>query len=205
MKLIVGLGNPGLRYQKTKHNIGFRVIDRFYDKFLSTESGGFADTKRATSICSSLIVKTNLQETPIIFAKPMTYMNNSGSAISALVHRFDIQLPDLLVIYDDVHLDVGVIRIRRSGSDGGQKGMQSIIQHLDTIDFPRLRVGIGQPTGDIVDYVLSEFSKEEEIVIEETVERTVEAIEIYLKDGIQTAMNQYNGRLIRAVSETSEE
>ncbi len=205
MKLIVGLGNPGLRYQNTKHNVGFRVIDGFYDKFLSTQSGGFTHTKRATSICNSLIMQTNLQETPIIFAKPMTYMNNSGSAVSALVRRFDIQLSDLLIVYDDVHLDIGMIRIRRNGSDGGQKGMQSIIRHLGTIDFPRLRIGIGEPTCDIVDYVLSEFTKEEETTIEQTMDRSVEAIVIYLNEGIQTAMNKYNGRLITSMADTSEE
>ena len=205
MKLIVGLGNPGLRYQNTKHNVGFRVIDEFYDKFLSTQSGDFTHTKRATSICNSLVMQTNLHETSIVFAKPMAYMNNSGSAVSALVHRFDIQLSDLLVIYDDVHLDIGMIRIRRSGSDGGQKGMQSIIHKLDTIDFPRLRIGIGEPTGDIVDYVLSEFTKEEETTIQQTMDRAVEAIEIYLKNGIQTTMNQFNGRLITAMSDSSEE
>lgn len=205
MKIIVGLGNPGLRYQNTKHNIGFRVIEKFYDKFLSTQSDSLTHTKHATSICNSLIMQTNFLETPIILAKPMTYMNNSGSAVTALVNRFDIQLSDLLVIYDDVHLDIGMIRFRRKGSNGGQKGMQSIIQRLGSFAFPRLRIGIGEPTGDIVDYVLTEFSDEEETAIEETVESAVEAVEIYLKDGIQTAMNLYNGRVLTSLSNSSKE
>lgn len=205
MKLIVGLGNPGLRYENTKHNVGFRVIDALYDKFLSTTSADLSNTKRAASICRSLIFQTDRNDLPIILAKPMTYMNNSGLAVSALISRFDIQLSDLLVIYDDVHLDVGMIRFRRKGSDGGQKGMQSIIHHLSSVDFPRLRIGIGEPIGNIVDYVLSEFTKEDENTMEHTVELTVEAIEIYLNDGIQTAMNRYNGRPIPSMPDPIEE
>lgn len=205
MKLIVGLGNPGLRYENTKHNIGFRVIDALYEKILSIASADISNTRRASSICRSLIYQTDWNDSPIILAKPMTYMNNSGLAVSALVNRFDIHLTDLLVIYDDVHLDIGMIRFRRKGSDGGQKGMQSIIQHLECLVFPRLRIGIGEPTGDIVDYVLTEFSDDEETTIEETVDRAVEAIEIYLKDGIQAAMNQYNGRTMASIPETSKE
>ena len=192
--LIVGLGNPGLRYQGTKHNIGFQVIDALYDKMQSHNNSGSSSLKRVTSICNSLVVKTELKDVPIILAKPMTYMNNSGSAVDALVNRFEIPLTELCIIYDDVHLDIGTIRIRRKGSDGGQKGMQSIINHLGTTEFPRLRIGIGEPVGDIVDYVLSEFSKAEEIEIEETVERAVEAVEIFIQEGILTAMNCFNSR-----------
>ncbi len=194
VKLIVGLGNPGLRYEHTKHNIGFRVIDALYDKILSTESTRNTAKKRVTSIYKSLVMQTKWHESDIILAKPMTYMNNSGSAVAPLVNRFEVPLTDVCIIYDDVHLDIGKIRIRRKGSDGGQKGMQSIIHHLRTTEFPRLRIGVGEPVGDLVDYVLSEFSKEEEIEIEGTIERAVEAIETYLKDGILTAMNQFNGR-----------
>ena len=195
VKLIVGLGNPGLRYEHTKHNIGFRVIDALYDKITSAESSGnVVAKKRVTSIYKSLVIQTKWHDTDIILAKPMTYMNNSGSAVAPLVNRFEVPFTDVCIIYDDVHLDIGKIRIRRKGSDGGQKGMQSIIHYLRTTEFPRLRIGIGEPVGDLVDYVLSEFSKEEEIEIEGTIERAVEAIETYLKDGILTAMNQFNGR-----------
>ena len=124
----------------------------------------------------------------------MTYMNNSGSAVAALVNRFEVPLTDLCIIYDDIHLDIGMIRIRRKGSDGGQKGMQSIIHHLRTTEFPRLRIGIGEPVGDLTDYVLSEFSKEEEIEIEETVRRAVEAVETFVQDDILTVMNRFNAR-----------
>ena len=201
MKLIVGLGNPGLRFENTKHNIGFRVIDTLYDKTISALESDSSTRKRVTSICNSLVIKTDFHDIPIILAKPMTYMNNSGSAVMALVNRFEIPLTDLLVVYDDVHLDIGVIRIRRKGSDGGQKGMQSIINRLESVEFPRLRIGIGEPVGEITDYVLSEFSQEEENTIEHVIEQAVEAIETYLKDGVQTAMNQYNRNVSNPIEE----
>lgn len=194
LKLIVGLGNPGPRYERTKHNIGFRAIDAIYTKIQSEQNTESVSAKRVTSICQSLVLQTRLHDFPIILAKPMTYMNNSGSAVAALVNRFEVPLSDLCIIYDDIHLDIGTIRIRSKGSDGGQKGMQSIIYHLDTTEFPRLRIGIGEPIGDLTDYVLSEFSKEEEIEIEHTVERAVEAVETFVQDGILTAMNKFNAR-----------
>lgn len=194
MKLIVGLGNPGQRYEHTKHNIGFRVIDAIYDKIQSVQNTENVFTKRVTSICQSLVVQVILHDSPIILAKPMTYMNNSGSAVSALINRFEIPLKDICIIYDDIHLDIGTIRIRQKGSDGGQKGMQSIIYHLGTTEFPRLRIGIGEPVGDLTDHVLSKFSEEDEIEIEDTVKRAVEAVETYVQDGILTAMNKFNGR-----------
>ena len=194
VKLIVGLGNPGQRYEHTKHNIGFRVIDAIYDKIQSAQNTENVFTKRGTSICQSLVMQTILHDSPIILAKPMTYMNNSGSAVSALINRFEIPLKDICIIYDDIHLDTGKIRIRQKGSAGGQKGMQSIIYHLGTTEFPRLRIGIGEPVGDLTDHVLSEFSIEEDIEIEDTVKRAVEAVETYVQDGILTAMNRFNGR-----------
>lgn len=196
MKLIVGLGNPGPRYERTKHNIGFRVLDALYEKTKSSrrklsERRTRSDT--TVSLCKSLVVQTAWHGTSVILAKPMTYMNNSGTAIAALVNRFEIPLTELCVVYDDVHLDMGVIRIRQKGSDGGQKGMQSIIRHLGTTAFPRLRLGIGEPVGDLVDYVLTEFSEAEEIEIGHTIERAVDAVETFVKDDILTAMNRFNG------------
>lgn len=194
VKLIVGLGNPGQRYEHTKHNIGFRVIDAIYDKIQSVQNTENVFTKRVTSICQSLVVQVILHDASIILAKPMTYMNNSGSAVSALINRFEIPLKDICIIYDDIHLDIGTIRIRQKGSDGGQKGMQSIIYHLGTTEFPRLRIGIGEPVDDLTDHVLSNFSEGDEIEIEDTVKRAVEAVETYVQDGILTAMNKFNGR-----------
>lgn len=194
MKLIVGLGNPGPRYERTKHNIGFRVIDAIYTKIQLEQNTESVSGKRVSSICQSLVTQAILHESSIILAKPMTYMNSSGSAVAALVNRFEVPLTDICIVYDDIHLDIGTIRIRQKGSAGGQKGMQSIIYHLGTTEFPRLRIGIGEPVGDLTDYVLSEFSKEEEIEIEETVKRAVEAAETFIRDGILTAMNKFNGR-----------
>ena len=153
IKLIIGLGNPGLRYQNTKHNVGFRVIDALHEKT--------QDKHTQTSVCKSLVMRTTWHDTSVIFAKPMTYMNKSGVAVAALVDRFEVPLSQLCVVYDDVHLDIGMLRMRQKGSDGGQKGMKSIIHHLGTNAFPRLRIGIGEPVGDLVDYVLTEFSRAE--------------------------------------------
>ncbi|MCY3743954.1 MAG: aminoacyl-tRNA hydrolase [Candidatus Poribacteria bacterium] len=190
-KLIVGLGNPGIRYEQTKHNVGFRVIDALYEEFCQRDS-----EQRPThaSICNSLVIQTTWHNASIILAKPMTYMNNSGAAVAALVRRFEIPLPELCIVYDDVHLDIGALRMRRKGSDGGQKGMKSIIHHLGTTEFPRLRIGIGEPIGALVDYVLTEFSEDEEIEIAHTVDRAVNALETLVKDDILTVMNKFNSR-----------
>ena len=193
MKLIVGLGNPGLRYQKTKHNIGFRVVDAIYDKIQLAHKNQHVKTGKVSSIYNSLVIQTNWLNSDIILVKPMTYMNNSGAAVAPLVNRFDVPLSDTIVIYDDVYIELGVLRIRQKGSDGGQKGMQSIIQHLGTTEFPRIRIGIGEPVGDIIDYVLSEFSDEEENEIENVVSRAVEVVETILNEDILIAMNRFNG------------
>lgn len=189
MKLIIGLGNPGLRYQDTKHNVGFRVIDALHEK---TQGKQQTSRHTQTSVGKSLVMQTTWHDTSLILAKPMTYMNNSGVAVAALVDRFEVPLSQLCVVYDDVHLDIGILRMRQKGSDGGQKGMKSIIHHLGTNEFPRLRIGIGEPVGNLVDYVLTEFSQTEEIEIESTIHRAVDAIETFIKDDILTAMNQFN-------------
>lgn len=186
MKLIVGLGNPGIRYEQTKHNVGFRVIDALYEECNRSTSH--------TSICKSLIMQATWHDAAIILAKPMTYMNNSGTAVAALVRQFEIPLSELCIVYDDVHLDIGVLRMRQKGSDGGQKGMKSIIHHLGTPAFPRLRIGIGEPIGDLTDYVLTSFTEDEEIEITHTIDRAVDAIGTFVKDDILTAMNQFNRR-----------
>ena len=191
IKLIVGLGNPGLRYEHTKHNVGFRVIDTLYETLCQRD---IEPRPKHTSVCNSLVGQTTWHDTSIILAKPMTYMNNSGAAVAALVRRFEIPLADLCIVYDDIHLDIGVLRIRQKGSDGGQKGMKSIIHHLGTTTFPRLRIGIGEPVGVLVDYVLTEFSEDEEIEIARTIDRAVNAIETLVRDDILTVMNKFNSR-----------
>ncbi len=195
MKLIVGLGNPGIRYEQTKHNVGFRVIDALYKECSRSTSVFKSQTRLAhTSICKSLVMQMTWHDIPIILAKPMTYMNNSGTAVAALVRQFEVPLPELCVVYDDIHLDIGVLRMRQKGSAGGQKGMKSIIHHLDTTAFPRLRIGIGEPIGDLTDYVLTGFTEDEEIEIAHTIDRAVDAIETFVKNDILAAMNQFNRR-----------
>ena len=130
-----------------------------------------------------------------MYAKPTTYMNNSGEAVAALVRRFDLSLSDLCVVYDDLNLKIGALRLRKKGSDGGHNGMKSIIRHLDTEEFPRLRIGIGSPTHSQTDYVLSEFDEPDKLQIEQVVQRAADAVETLVEDGIQNAMNQFNGRV----------
>ena len=130
-----------------------------------------------------------------MYAKPITYMNNSGEAVAALVRRFDLSLSDLCVVYDDLNLEIGALRLRKKGSDGGHNGMKSIIRHLDTEEFPRLRIGIGSPTHSQTDYVLSEFDEPDKLQIDQVVQRAADAVETLVEDGIQNAMNQFNGRV----------
>ena len=177
-KLIVGLGNPGRRYERTKHNAGFWVID----ELLGRERVG-----KLKGMCRSLVSTAEWGETGVIFAKPTTYMNGSGEAVAALVKKFDISLPDLCVVYDDLNLELGVLRIRRKGSDGGHNGMKSIIRQLDADEFPRLRMGIGASGGSQIDYVLGEFDDTDRVTMEEVVQRTADAVELLIKDGIQAA------------------
>ena len=183
MKLIVGLGNPGPRYANTRHNVGFRALE------ILMEQGD----NKIVARYNSLVMETTLHDTSIVLAKPLTYMNNSGSAIAALVNQLEIPLTELCIVYDDIHLDVGVIRMRRKGSDGGHNGMKSIISTLHTTEFPRLRIGIGEPIGAQVDYVLSEFTDAETPKIEDAIQRAVDAVETFVRDGILTAMNRFNG------------
>jgi PTH1 family peptidyl-tRNA hydrolase len=138
----------------------------------------------------------------VIFAKPMTYMNNSGSAVAGLVQRFGISTDDLCVIYDDLHLDIGVLRIRRGGSDGGHNGMKSIIRSLGTQEFPRLRIGIGESKQENwMEHVLSKFSPAESVEIDQAIQRAADAIETFITDGLQTAMNRFNKRVERLPSD----
>ena len=185
-KLIVGLGNPGPRYENTKHNLGFWVVNELLLRL---------GLNRLDPLCRSLIVQTTWHSAEVIFAKPMTYMNNSGQAVNMLVQKFDIPPHDLCVVYDDLNLDIGVLRMRKAGSDGGHNGMKSIIHHLGTQDFPRLRVGIGKVEGEWMDYVLNEFSADEREYIDWAIPCAADAIETFVTDGVQTVMNQFNGRV----------
>jgi len=186
MKLIVGLGNPGPRYENTKHNVGFWVIDELLRRTPATNM---------ESLCQSLVVRADWHDLEVIFAKPMTYMNRSGEAVAALIHRFDASIEDVCVVYDDIHLDFCMLRMRRKGSDGGHNGMRSIIHALDTQALPRLRIGIGEPEENLIDYVLSEFSQAEREEIDFVVQRAADALETFVTDGVQAAMSRFNGRV----------
>lgn len=183
--LIVGLGNPGRQYQSSRHNIGFMLVSHLAEKL---------DIAFTRVQSKALVTKTNYQGSSVILAKPQTYMNLSGHAVSPLVRFYKIQLDHLLVVYDDVDLPYGRIRIRPSGGSAGQKGMQSIISQLGTQEFPRMRLGIGRPPGSkgAASYVLRDFSGEDADFLPPILDRGVEAVLTYITEDLTTAMNRYN-------------
>jgi PTH1 family peptidyl-tRNA hydrolase len=184
--LIVGLGNPGRKFEHNRHNVGFMLLNRLSLKL--GETFGQVESK-------ALVAKARFQQERVILIKPQTYMNNSGLAVNSLVNFYKVPLENLLVAYDDVDLPLGTLRLRPSGGSAGQKGMQSIIERLGTDEFPRLRIGTGRPPGrmEAADYVLQDFPADEAELLAETLNRAVEAILTYLKDGLERAMNLYNG------------
>jgi len=192
MKLIVGLGNPGRDYVNNRHNAGFKCVDLF------AREHGISLTQRGAR---SKLGTGEVAGTKIVLAKPQTFMNLSGEAVSALVRRYKLSSQDILVIYDDLDLPLGKIRIREKGSSGGHNGLKSIISRLGTQDFPRIRVGISPsegsdssstPTVDAIEHVLSDFTDEEKTVMREVYPRVTAAIECVLTEGIAAAMNKYN-------------
>lgn len=192
MKLIVGLGNPGRHYVNNRHNVGFKCVDLF------AREHGISLTQRGAR---SKLGSGEVAGTKVILAKPQTFMNLSGEAVKALAQRYRISPKDILVIYDDLDLPLGKIRIREKGSSGGHKGMKSIIENLGTQDIPRIRIGIApvrtemhtKPSKvDAVKHVLSDFTDEEIIVMQEVYPRVAAAINCILSEGIATAMNKFN-------------
>ncbi|MEE8413500.1 MAG: aminoacyl-tRNA hydrolase [Dehalococcoidales bacterium] len=190
MKLIVGLGNPGRKYEKNRHNLGFMCLNHF-----ARQQGIKFDKRQAGARTGS----GEISGSQVILARPQTYMNQSGLAVSRLVAKFKVNLNDLLVIHDDLDLPTGKIRLRGGGGSGGHKGINSLATELGSQDFVRLRVGIGRPdnsTGvnedDIIDYVLSDFTAEEKQIITGTLPRVSEAILCLLDEGLEAVMNKYN-------------
>jgi PTH1 family peptidyl-tRNA hydrolase len=183
-KLIVGLGNPGRQYAHNRHNVGFQCLDR-----LAQAHGlSFAQRRAKASLAVGKITDVG-----VVLARPLTYMNLSGRAVRQLVNSYQLPLEDILVICDDLDLPLGTIRLRPEGGSGGHKGMRSIIEALGSQAFPRLRVGIDRPPGnDAVSYVLSDFTADERITLESVYERVVAAVELFLREGIEAAMNAYN-------------
>ena len=184
MKLIVGLGNPGNEYAQTRHNCGFRAIDAFAD---------MADVDFNREDFKGVYGKFKLDGEDVFLLKPMTFMNLSGTCVQQFVHYYKINIDDIVIIYDDLALKPGDLRLRSSGSSGGQKGMQNIIDCLGTQDIKRIRIGIGEPKFDTVDYVLGKPSKEEKELIDNAIERAKFAIREFLNHSFESAMSKYNG------------
>ena len=184
--LIVGLGNPGAKYESTRHNVGFAVIDELARRY---SLGAGRAQKRALVWDGSIGVKR------VKLAKPLTYMNRSGESVRQLTDYFEISLESLLVIHDDLDTPFGALRLRWNGGHGGQNGLRSIVQHLGSTDFARLRFGIGRPPGrmDPVHYVLQAFKGDEALHADEMVARAADAVEVWLSDGLDRAMTLYNG------------
>jgi PTH1 family peptidyl-tRNA hydrolase len=184
VKVIVGLGNPGAQYARSRHNVGFMVLDRFAEL-----QGIRFNQKRA----KSLVARGQFDEVEIVLAKPRTYMNRSGAAVHGLLASYRVKPPGLLVVYDDFDLPLGTLRLRERGSAGTHNGMRSIVETLGTQNFPRLRIGIGPPqSASARDYVLDEFDAESWKAFEPIRDRAVQAVETFLRDGVTATMNRFN-------------
>lgn len=183
MKLIVGLGNPGKKYEHTRHNMGFDVIDLFSE---------LAQIDIDKDAFKGLVGRGKVFDEDVYLLKPQTFMNLSGESVREIVSYFKIPKEDIVVIYDDLDLDPGKIRLRLSGSSGGHRGIQNIIEQLGTENIKRIRIGIGKPTYDTIDYVLGKPLKEEQVLIDEAIKKAVDALKEILKNNFDSAMNKYN-------------
>ncbi|WP_343207927.1 aminoacyl-tRNA hydrolase [Anaerolentibacter hominis] len=188
MHIIVGLGNPTKQYEHTRHNVGFDTITRIAEDYNIS-----MDIKKHKAICGRGMIGGE----KVILAKPQTFMNLSGESVRELMDYYKVTPEKLIVIYDDVSLPPGHLRIRKKGSAGGHNGIKNIISHLGTQEFPRIKIGVGEkPRGwDLADYVLSHFNKEEEKVMGEAIKRGSEAVEMILTQDVDAAMNRYNGNV----------
>ena len=185
MLVVVGLGNPGTRYSSTRHNVGFRFID-----LMAKKSEIRLNDRRAKAVLG----QGRIAGHEVVLAKPRTFMNNSGEGVEYLLARFGGRPSELLVVYDEMALPTGRIRLRASGSHAGHNGIRSIISAVQTDGFPRLRIGVGQPSnsGESVPHVLGKFSKEEEPLIAQAVQDAVSAVHCMLEESIDVAMNRFN-------------
>ncbi len=184
-KIIVGLGNPGSKYNGTRHNVGFDCIDKLAQRWNIPLSD-----KRQNAVLG----EGEVEGVNVVLAKPRTYMNNSGEAVRSLMVRFRVELADLAIIYDEMDLPPGTIRLRPRGGTAGHKGVTSIVDALGSNRFPRVRVGIGKPENptDKVEYALGIFNTEEQQMVEEVVDRVADSVDSLVHDGIDRAMNVYN-------------
>lgn len=185
MKMIAGLGNPGAEYAQTKHNVGFMLLDTLAKHLEAPEW----KTKR-----DALVTETRIGAEKALLVKPLTYMNDSGRAIGPLLTWYKLRPEDLIVAYDDMDIPVGMIRIRKKGSAGGHNGMKSVLYHMQDENFPRVRIGIGRPPvgWTVIKHVLTPFSPDDRILIDEVIDRLVPAVECIVRDGVDLAMNRFN-------------
>ncbi len=181
----MGLGNPGKEYVRSRHNVGFMCADRWAERH-----GISFDKKRPWAV----IGEGELDSCRVMIAKPRTFMNLSGDAVHEMANRWHVQPKDLLVLYDDMDLPLGSLRLRERGSAGGHNGIKSIIERLGSQEFLRLRIGIGRPNGDAdaIRHVLSQFTRDEAQVLDEALDRACDAIDCILSEGITPAMNKFN-------------
>lgn len=185
MKIIVGLGNPGSEYEKTRHNTGFMVIDKIAEKYN-------IEIKKEKS--KALIGTGEINGEKVMLVKPQTFMNLSGEAVRGIMDFYKESIDNLLVVFDDIDLELGNIRIKERGSAGTHNGMKSVVQNVGTVDFKRVKVGIGKPkvNMDLVNYVLGKFSDDELKILTGSIEKAVDAVEIIVSGNVSKAMNLYN-------------
>lgn len=185
MKLVVGLGNPGRKYEGTRHNVGFRI---------AAELAARHGDGRVKQAFHGEVVEGKIDEEKTLLLCPHTLMNRSGGSVLAAKDFYKIDTADLLIVSDDLNLPLGKLRFRANGSSGGQRGLADILQRLGTQDVPRLRIGIGAPTHgrDAADWVLGRFSKDEQVEIDVAVMRAADAVELWVRQGMSVSMNQYN-------------
>ena len=184
MYIIVGLGNPGKQYENTRHNMGFLAVDLLAEKYN-------IDVNKIKF--KALVGEGRIAGQKVLLVKPQTYMNLSGEAVRQAMDFYKIVPEELIVIYDDIDIPTGTFRIRKKGSPGTHNGMRNIFQHIQTNDFPRIRVGIGKAKGDMVNHVLGNFSKEEGVLVTKCIKACDDIVEEIMKNGAQSAMNKYNG------------
>ena len=186
--MIVGLGNPGPAYRHTRHNFGFLAIDELSDAL---------NIQVRRLKFKAMLGEGRFGDSKVVLVKPMTFMNESGRAVAPLIHFYKLPLSNLLVIHDDLDLPLGTLRLRPSGGTSGQRGMASIITQLGTQEFPRMRLGIGRPPGqmDPVDYVLKDFLPSEQDLLKIVLQTAVEACQTFINEGLTKTMNKYNGEV----------
>lgn len=187
MILVVGLGNPGKRYARTRHNVGFDAVDKLAEAYK-------ARWRRSWRV-SGRIAKCSMGEEPVLLLKPMTYMNRSGAAIAPLMKKYGLESDQLVVLVDDMELPCGRIRVRPGGQHGGHNGLKSVEENLQTRKYARVRIGIGRPEAGtpVLDHVLSRFGESESTAVEASLERTVQAVETVVGSSVEQAMNEFNG------------